>query len=431
LRRDRSRTERAAYAAYDVAGSLAALLLVAGAPVWLWRGHGKAVWQRLGFLPAAFHRLSARPVWIHAASVGEALAAGPLVAVLRQRLPDAPIVMSTTTLTGRGVAETELRPDGATLLPIDPFRIVDRAFRTVRPRCLLLLETEIWPGLLRAASGVGASIAVVSGRVSVRSLRRYLWLGALFRGALAYVDRFGMQTAGDAERIMALGAPADRVWVTGSLKAGRVGPTTQTKPPFGGMEGRSLLVAASTQPGEEAFVLAACTPLWKLHPEALLLVAPRRPERFDAVENLVAQSGLRFERRSRMNGAVASTTQVVVLDTVGELPAFLPQALAVFVGGTVAPLGGHNVLEPAGCAKPVAFGPHTENVADAAGELCRQGGAVVVHAPDQLTEVWRRFLEQPDEARTMGARARAVADARARAVEQTWEMIAPLLEMAP
>lgn len=420
-------SSRLAYAAYDVAGVLAAALAIPTAPLWLWRGYGQGLAERLGSLPAAFDRLPASPLWIHAASVGETLAAGPLVAELRRRVADTPIVMSATTLTGRAVAEKEMKPDAVTLLPVDALRIVDRAMRRVRPRCLIVLETEIWPGLLRAAHAVRAPIAVASGCLSERSLRRYRCAGALFRSALSHVTRFGMQTEADAERIIALGAHPERVTVTGSLKASRVAPAVASKPPVDGLAGRPLLVAASTQPGEEAFVLAACAGLWERHRDLVLLLAPRRPERFDAVESLVVERGLRHERRSRVSSGVATTTQVVVLDTVGELATFLPVATAVFVGGTIAPIGGHNVLEPAGYAKPVAFGPHTENVADAAAELCSEGAAVMVREPSQLGELWRRLLDRPQEARDMGARARAVVETRASAVVRTWELIAPLL----
>ena len=217
-----------------------------------------------------------------------------------------------------------------------------------------------------------------------------------------------------------LGAPPERVRVGGSLKAS-VLPAAPLPPPCTGLAERRLLVAASTQPGEEEFVLQAFAALRRVYRDALLVVAPRRPERFAAVAELVSGGGVHWRRRSALDGAVAPEVEVVVLDTLGELVRWFPVAWAVFVGGTVAPLGGHNVLEPAGYGRPVAFGPHTENVADAAAALCFAGGAQVVHTPAELAEYWDGLLARRAAADAAGARARAVVAARADALERTWE----------
>ena len=369
---------RLAYWGYDAVGGLAALLALPAFP-WLRRqGLVDGVGERLGRLPAAAAHLTAPPIWVHSASVGETRSAAPLIGRLRERCPGWPIVISTTTLTGRAVAQSDLRPDLATLLPIDALRVVDRVFRRLRPRALVLVEVELWPGLLRAAHGVGAPIALVSGRLSARTLERARLAGPLFPAALAQVAAFGMQTADDAARIIALGAPAARVQVTGNLKASAL-PSAAGPLPLDGLAERRVLVAASTQPGEEEFVLQAFGALRRVYPDALLLLAPRRPERFDAVAQLIAATGLPVERRSAGAAAVAPATQVVLLDTVGELVRFLPAAWAVFVGGTIAELGGHNLLEPAAYGKAVAFGPHTENVAEAAAALLAGGGFAFLH----------------------------------------------------
>ena len=415
-------TGRLAYAAYDIVGVLAAVACVPALPFALARGHGRGACERLGRLPEALRALPA-PLWIHAASVGEIRAAAPLVDALRRRCPTLPLVMSTTTLTGRAVARRELPVDAVMLLPVDAARIVDRAFHRVRPRGLVLVETELWPGLLRAAHRAGAPIVVVSGRLSARSLRRYRVVRPLFRAAVRRVAAFGMQTPADAERMVALGAPPERVRVTGSLKASRRPPPVAA-PPLDGVVGRPLFVAASTQPGEEEFVLAACREFWSVCPDTLLLLAPRRPERFDDVERLVVQAGVRYQRRSAMEASVDGATQVLLLDTVGELPQFLPFARAVFVGGSVAPLGGHNVLEPAIYGKPVAFGPHTANVADAARALIEAGGGTLVRGAADLAALWRRLLLHREEADALGARARAAAEAQADVLEQTWALLA-------
>lgn len=414
-----------AYLGYDALGGLAALLALPALPWLLARGYGDGAGERLGRVPARALRLPVPPVWLHCASVGETRSAGSLVARLRDRVPQRPVVISTTTLSGRAVAQTDLQADVATLLPIDALRIIQRVFRRVRPRLVVLVETELWPGLLRAAAAVGAPVAMVSGRLSARTLERYRWAGPLFPAALAEVAVFGMQTAADAERIVALGAPAERVSVTGSLKANTDPPVSS--PPLAGLDGRRVLIAASTQPGEEEFVLQAFTALRRVYRDALLVIAPRRPERFDAVADLVAATGMPARRRSALTTGIGSDVQVLVLDTLGELVRFMPAAWAVFVGGTVAPLGGHNVLEPAAYGRPVAFGPHTEHVADAAAALCAAGGAAVVHTPGELVEYWDGLLAQRATADAAGQRARTIAAARADALEYTWALLAPLL----
>jgi 3-deoxy-D-manno-octulosonic-acid transferase len=413
---------RLAYALYDVAAAAFALPVL---PLLLGRNSLSRLGERLGRLPPAAAALADRPLWLHAASVGESFAAAPLVEELRRRCPSLPLVVSTTTTAGRRVAELELRADVATLLPIDAWRIVDRVFARLRPRALLVVETEIWPGLLRAARRVGAPSALVSGRLSARSLGRYRLARSLFAAALDNMGAFAMQSSGDAERIIALGAAAERVRVTGNLKAAR--PVTVAEPPLGGLEGRRVVVAASTQEGEEEFALAACAPLWREFPDLLLVVAPRRPERFDAVARLLAGSDLPYARRSAMNGAIGGATRVLLLDTLGELASFYPHARAAFVGGTVAPLGGHNVLEPAAFGTAVAFGPHLDSVRDAATALGERGAGEAVRAPADLTCFWRAMLASPEAARARGELARTVARERSEAMAETWAFVAPRL----
>jgi 3-deoxy-D-manno-octulosonic-acid transferase len=389
------------------------------------RGYRAGAGERLGRVPAKALHLPAAPIWLHCASVGETRSAAPLVARLRERLPEQPLLVSTTTTTGRAVAEHDLGADVAMLLPLDALRIVDRVLRRVRPRIVILIETELWPGLLRAAAAIGAPVAMVSGRLSARAYARYRWAGPLFPAALAHVAAFGMQSADDAERIVALGAPPERVRVTGSLKASP--QAAPTAPPLDGLTGRRVLVAASTQPGEEEFVLQAFAALRRMYPDALLILAPRRPERFDAVAQLVTATGWPARRRSQLDGDVPADVQVLVLDTLGELARFLPAAWAVFVGGSIAPIGGHNVLEPAAYGRPVVFGPHTENVAAAATALCAAGGGHVVHTPGELAEHWDRLLADRATADAAGARAHTAFAARSDALDQTWALLSPLL----
>lgn len=416
---------RLAYWGYDLVGGLTAALALPAWP-WLRERLGEGIEERLGRLPAGAAGLAAPPIWLHSASVGETLSAAPLVARLRERCPQRPLVVSTTTVTGRAVAREELRADVATLLPVDALHVVDRVFRRLRPRALLVVETELWPGLFRAAHRVGAPIALVSGRVSARTVERGRWAGPLLPAALAQVSVFGMQTVDDAERIVALGAPSTRVHVTGSLKAARVPPADEP-PPLDGLAERRVVVAASTQPGEEEFVLQAFAPLRRVYRDALLVIAPRRPERFAAVAEMLDAAQVRWARRSAVEATVGADVQVLLVDTLGELTRFFTPAWAVFVGGTVAPLGGHNVLEPAAHGRAVAFGPHVDNVAAAAAALEAAGGAETVRTPGELAEYWDGLLARRDAADAAGERARAVALARAESLERTWELVAPLL----
>jgi 3-deoxy-D-manno-octulosonic-acid transferase len=269
----------------------------------------------------------------------------------------------------------------------------------------------------------------VSARVSPRALRRYLWVKPLFSAALGRFAAICAQSEDDAARLRELGAPAERVYVTGNLKAER--GEASAEPPALDLGERVVLVAASTQPGEEAFVLAACERVWMEYPQVLLVLAPRRPERFDEVASLLEQRGVPFERRSASETAVAAHSKCLLLDSLGELAGFLPLARACFVGGTVAPIGGHNVLEPATAGAAVSFGPHLDNVEASAEALCSASAAVRVTDAGELAGHWRELIARPERAREMGERARAVAAELAGAVPATLAVIAPLLGFAP
>jgi 3-deoxy-D-manno-octulosonic-acid transferase len=390
---------------------------------------GSVLGERLGRVPDAARRLAAeRPIWLHAASVGEVTAAAPLVAALRRQNPDRPLIISTTSLTGRAAA-AEIEGVAATvLLPVDVGWIVKRTVRTLRASALVIVETEIWPALLQAAGSASVPIALVSGCISERTARRYRWIGPLIRAALAHVRVFAMQTQIDADRIIALGAQPDRVRVVGSLKYAVLGAQQENPDRLPGLNGRPVLVAASTHADEEELVLEACESLWRVHPDCLLILAPRRPERFDEVERLVRQVGARLERRTNVRTGVRPETQVVLLDSLGELGGLLVGARGAFVGGTITPLGGHNVLEPAGVNTPVCFGPSTDSVAEAAAALIAAEGGERVHDAAELRNLWLRLLDDPEYARQMGVRARSVVESRAGVLEETLAVIGRVMQ---
>ncbi|MBI4515268.1 MAG: 3-deoxy-D-manno-octulosonic acid transferase [Deltaproteobacteria bacterium] len=415
--------------AYDCAGVVASAAVVPALPVIALTRYGHGLSERLGVLSPAVRALAGQGVvWLHAASVGEVLAAGPLIEALhRQRR--AAIVMSTTSLTGRERARALPGVAAVMLLPVDLRWVVARVMRLLAPRALVIMETEIWPALLHAAADYGVPAVVVSGRVSERAAARYAWVRPIVRASLRRVAAFAMQTEADAARIIALGAPSERVRVVGSLKYARGVPAAV---PDGlrqldGLARRPVLIAASTQPGEEQFVLNACGAVWAAHPDCLLVLAPRRPERFDEVEQLLVQAGVRHQRRSRLGRCVQPQTQVLLIDSVGELPGLLSLASSVFVGGTVAPLGGHNVLEPAAAGVAVCFGPHTENVAEAAAALLCRGGGTLTREARELGAAWVRALAEPEAARARGRQALAVVQARSAVVAETLALVEAVL----
>jgi len=414
------------YGIYDLLGALAAVVALPFLLILALTRYGRGLAERMGWLPAAVRRLR-RPIWLHAASVGEVLAAGPLIRALQSQQPDVEILVTTTTVTGRETARARLGVQAVMLLPADVRWIIGRSLRRLQPRCVVIVETELWPAFIRAAARGAVPLVLVSGRISERAARRYTWMAWLARSMLVQMSACAMQTEDDAARIIALGAPAHRVQVLGSLKFARdASPDLPHSAPTATVMAlagdRPLLVAASTQPGEEQLVIEACTPLWAEHPDLLLVIAPRRPERFDEVERLLTGT-VCTERRSRVVGTLATDTRVLLLDTIGELLDLLPVARAVFVGGTIAAMGGHNVLEPAIFGKPVAFGPHIENVAGAAQALLRAGAATAVHTAAELRAEWSRLLAQPAVAEAMGTRGRAVIDAHAAVAVKTCDLV--------
>jgi 3-deoxy-D-manno-octulosonic-acid transferase len=345
-----------------LAHSGAALAALLGAPVALVGLVVRPAWregwrERLGAAP----RLEPGAVWVHGASVGESLAALPLHDALRAR--GFATLASTTTVTGRAVLRQRRGELPVALAPLDHPWCTARALDRARPRALVLVETELWPSLTAAAARRGVPVVAVSARLSDRSFPRYRRLAFALRPTLRRLAAVGARSREDAERFVELGVPAARVEVTGDLK---LEPPREPAPLAGDLAAfladRPLFVAGSTHPGEEAAALAALAALEVAEPGAALALAPRHPDRFDAVERQVRDAGRRLHRRSRLAvGARLGAGEVLLLDTLGELAAVYRLARVAFVGGSLAPVGGHNVLEPVAAGAPVLFGPHTEN----------------------------------------------------------------------
>jgi 3-deoxy-D-manno-octulosonic-acid transferase len=415
--------------------ALAAVAAVAsrlpGAPV-RWR----ALRDRLGHLPAAARAAaSAAPaVWIHAASVGELNSVRPILAALRQRLTGRQVVVSTLTRTGLARAREKRDVHLALLLPLDARRPVRRLAGAFRLEAFLFTETEIWPTWLDEMERLGVPAFMVSGRVSERTARRAPLLRLLFRRSLRAVTCC-MQTPDDAARIVAVGADPRRVQVAGSLKdeaAATQSPRVAAFERWLEAGERRLIVAGSTHEGEDAPVLEAYARVRGLHPDVVLLLAPRHPERFEAVARLVTERGLRLKRFSDVNGTATSArlVEVVLLDEMGPLAECYRVAVVAFVGGSLVEVGGHNVLEPAAAGTPVVVGPHTANAAEATDRLLEAGGAVRVDSAEALALAFEHVLATPEVRRAMGERAQVAARAGQGALGRHLKILAARLSAA-
>jgi 3-deoxy-D-manno-octulosonic-acid transferase len=392
--------------------------------------------QRMGRLPVSFNLDGDESIWIHAVSVGEALTARALIADLREQYPALRLFLSTTTLTGQQIARTRIQGvDAVFFFPFDIPFIVNRTLRLVKPRLFIMMETEIWPNLLRACKRQGVKTMLVNGRISSRSYPRYKLVRPFFREVLRDVDRFCMQSDESARRIIDIGAEPARVLVTGSLKfdslevpgaaagrgAGRVLRYFRIPP------SRPVFIAASTLKGEEAPVLAAFAAVRRAHPSTLLILAPRKPERFAEAEALARAEGLRVVRRTELSVDAEPRADVVVLDTIGELAFVFQVATVVFVGGSLVDHGGHNILEPAVHGKPIVFGPHMENFAEIADTFLREQAAIQVADAGSLSTTILRLVGDSVERARLGAAARALVEANRGAKPRTMQAIAALL----
>ncbi len=399
---------------YDVIAivlGLAALPVVA-AMLALRRDWRTGVAERLGRMPFA---TDGRPaIWIHGASVGEITAMAPLARTLRLEFPDHRLLVSTLTPAGRAVAASRVPDaDARVLFPLDLPWTVARAVDAVLPRLVLFTETELWPNFLAALAARGIPAVMVSGRMSARAFGRYRRWRGLFAPALATVRWFCVQSRETAERLIALGAPPSRVVVTGSLKGGPAcAPERGLTLERLGVSGLPVVVAASTHDGEEAAILASWACLAARAPGARLILAPRRPDRFDDVARLLRDAGVAFWRRSEHAAdgvAWPADAPILLLDTLGELTGLFAGARAAFVGGTLVPRGGHNVLEPAAAGTAVVFGPSVDATRAAAERLLVGGAAFQVRDREELAAALARLVTDRALAEGMGERARALA----------------------
>ncbi|MGE3274373.1 MAG: 3-deoxy-D-manno-octulosonic acid transferase [Vicinamibacterales bacterium] len=393
--------------------------------------------QRMGYLPVSFNVDGDASIWVHAVSVGEVLTARPLLQDLRARHPRLRIFLSTTTMSGQQLARRSIQDvDAVFYFPFDLGFVVRRTLDLVRPRLFLMMETEIWPNLLAECRRRGVKTAIVNGRLSQRSYPRYRLVRPFMRRVLADIDRFLVQSEESARRFVDLGADPAHVTVTGSLKFDSL---DRELPPAGARArdrvlryfrlpaGRPVVVAGSTMKGEEAAVLHAFRRVRASAPATLLILAPRHPERFDDVEALCRAEGFRTVRRTELPIDAEPRADIVVLDSIGELAAIYQLGTVVFVGGSLVPTGGHNVLEPAVYGKPIIFGPHMQNFAEIAEAFVRNGAGVQLQGEAALDEALLSLMTDPVRRARLGAAARALVEANRGAKDKTLAVLDELL----
>jgi len=382
-------------------------------PYWLYQilRHGKyrvGFWERMGNVPMRLRNPTASAIWVHAVSVGEVLAVVGLVEQMRARFPERRLLVTTTTDTGQALARKHFGEENVGYFPLDFAFAIRPYLEALQPELIVLAETEFWPNFLRLAHASGARIAVVNGRISDRSWPRYHRFRWALRRMLAHVDLFLTQSETDAERLRSMGAPPERVRVTGNLKFDVAPPSPPAiveslRRSMAAENASPILVCGSTVEDEEPPLLKAFQNLRVQHPRAVMILAPRHPERFDDVAILVQQLGLPFSRRSRWQGEPLAGG-ILLLDSMGELAALYALADVAFVGGSLVPRGGHNIIEPAQYGKPIVVGNHTENFRDIVG-LFQSRDAVRIVGLAELPLVLIQLLADSAERSGLGIRA--------------------------
>ncbi len=413
-------------ALYLLAAYLAAPLHAA---LLAWRGRrDRAQWrrfgERFGFGPA----VAGGPVWIHGSSVGEVQVAAVLVKGLRERFPAVPVLVTAFTATGAARADA-LRPAVITrYLPYDLPGAVRRFLDGARPRLAVILETELWPNLYRECRRREVPLIIASARLSLRSARRYRRFGALFRESLSMAT-VAAQSETDAQRFRAIGSTPGRTCVMGNLKFDFTPPADidarGRRLRASCAAGRPLWVAGSTHEGEEQTIIEAHRLVRQIHPQALLVLAPRHPRRFPEVAALLESRGMNFVNHSSATSAQAA--EVLLLDTLGELLEFYAAADAAFVGGSLVPVGGHNLLEPASLGRPILTGPHQFNGEEIARLLSERGAAVIVHDATELATRLNAWLADARERERIGAIGRAAVEENRGALRRLLELIEPAI----
>ncbi len=362
-------------------------------------------------------------IWVHAVSVGEVIASLPFLRKLKKELPEINITLSTTTYTGQKIARDRF-PEAQRIMymPVDACFCVNKVIEQLRPRIFIAIETEIWPQLFRRLKKSGSQVAILNGRISKESFEGYSLIKPFMKKALSFADCFYMQGDNDALRIIAIGAEADKVKVMGNFKFDFEPPSVPDLNIAG-----EVFVAGSTHRGEEEIIISAFENVKRAHPDLKLLLAPRRPERFQEVEEILRKGNLNFIRRTTLSqNTEHSDYDVILLDTIGELSGVYSKATIAFVGGSLIPHGGHNILEPAYWSKPVIFGPHMDNFPFVK-QFLREGAGLMVKDSKEIADTIAYLLDNPAKAAEIGERAKKITDSNAGAVRKAVELIRGVL----
>ena len=426
---------------YALYSALLAFFLVLTLPYWLLQmmRHGKyraGLRQRFGAVPSNLVGHGDKPsIWIHAVSVGEVVASSAVVEALRQKFPSHRVLISTTTSTGQKLAAQRFGAENVFYFPLD-FAFAIRPYLDVlRPQLVVVAETEFWPNFLRLAKGSGACIAVINCRISDRSFpgyqRFHSWAPRLLEKTLDNVDCFLAQTDEDRRRLMEIGADETKVAVAGNLKFDVAPPplpkiVASLRESFGRSGTEPVLVCGSTLEEEEGALLSAFRNILVNHPKAVIVLAPRHPERFAEVAELIEKLGFRMSRRSLWSGDPL-TGGVFLVDTIGELAAIYSLATIAFVGGSLVPRGGHNILEPALYGVPIVTGNHYENFRDVVNFFASHNAVRIVGLAE-LPLVFMELIENSNERGTLGRNALAALESQRGATARTVSALLQLLQ---
>ncbi|MBM4322163.1 MAG: 3-deoxy-D-manno-octulosonic acid transferase [Deltaproteobacteria bacterium] len=392
----------------------------------------KLMKERLGSLPDLSPK---NPIWVHAASVGEVLCSIPLLKRIKKEIPDCEVVLTTMTSTGNETAR-KLIPEANWILffPIDHPLIIRRAIRNIRPRLLLIAETELWPNLLRFCGRKKIPVVLFNGRISEKSFRGYLFLKSFFKRCLNNISFFLMQTEEDRNRILEIGAPQDRAEVTGNIKFDQFFPSIDLKATVElsvslGLHGKEpILIAGSTHQGEEEIFIQLFKNLRTTHPHLVLILAPRHLDRLEEVEKILRSEGLSWRRRSSLPiQGRDETFGVILLDTMGELMKIYSLGTIVFIGGSLISIGGHNPLEPLFYKKCVLFGPYMFNFLEISRHLLIEGGAVLVNDREALSSKIDQLLKDERARNEIGENGYRFIQKHRGATERIFKKIRPFL----
>jgi 3-deoxy-D-manno-octulosonic-acid transferase len=419
------------------------LVLVLGSPYFLFQAFAHRKYlssfpERLGFLPKSFRPLASGGIWVHAVSVGELLAVLPLLKKIRNEWPSRDLFVTTTTLTGQTLARQRLDGEAHCFyFPIDWAFCVRRVLAQIRPGLVVIAETEIWPNFLRECQRNQIPVVLVNGRISDKSIHHYRRIRWVMRRVLPMVSFCCMRGNPDRERILELGAPPERVAVCGNLKFD-LSPAKDLQEKselfrrlFSLQDGDFVLVAGSTLAGEEEGVLEAFRSLREAVGGSILILAPRHPERFQEVAGILEKSRLRYVRRSQLspddNSLSSPRPEVIFLDTLGELASVYSLAQVVFVGGSLVPKGGHNILEPALFEKPVLFGPFMSNFQEMADRFVQEKAGMAVTGVEELQQVLRELALNRELRQSMGAKGFKIIQENRGAAQRILECLKPYL----